>query len=430
MVFEDDTEIVLITERRHQLPLHIFQHMLLNRKSAVCLLLFLPWLLSCSDPVDAGNEKPVDPVLPVLSVLDASTTKGKTPSSLRFYVSIDKPWTKPVSVEYTLVNGTAEAPRDFVAQTGTATIPANQLSTNIEVIIQGDNIDLRQPNLQFTLALSNPNQCSLARNSATCIIRTEDGVFLPTDTSGYRTPQAYPGYTLVWSDEFSGTSLDPNIWTHEIGNGSGGWGNNELEYYTGSTKNSFVSNGNLIIEARKEAIGGFQYSSARLITRAKKEFTFGRIDIRAKLPVGKGIWPALWMLGSNFASAGWPACGEIDIMELIGTFPNRVSGSAHWKPVNGANTHKTQSIALPTGDFSQKFHVFSLIWEKDKLQYLMDDIPYFTFTRDDVGAANYPFNAPFFFIFNVAVGGNWPGPPDDNTPFPQRMFVDYVRVFQ
>ncbi|MBK6947097.1 MAG: family 16 glycosylhydrolase [Haliscomenobacter sp.] len=394
-------------------------------------LLFLGFapLMSCSDS-GGGNGTPTDETLPVLSVLDATTARGKAASSLRFYVSVDKAWPKPVSVEYSLVNGTAISPRDFIAQAGTLTIPANQLSANIEVTIQGDEVDLRQPNLEFTVSLSNPNQCTLAKTSAKGVILTEDGTNLTTDTSGYRTPAAYPGYALVWSDEFSGNGLDLNVWTPEIGNGVGGWGNNELEYYTNTTKNVFLSNGNLIIEARKEAIGGFNYSSARLVTRAKKEFAFGRIDIRAKLPVAKGLWPALWMLGSNHASVGWPACGEIDIMELVGSSPNRVTGSVHWKSVGSVTSPKNNNITLPSGDFSQKFHVFSLIWEKDKMRFYMDDILYFTFVKADLGAANYPFNDPFFFIFNVAVGGNWPGPPDGNTPFPQRMFVDYVRVFQ
>lgn len=395
---------------------------------ALLFLAFSP-IMSCSDSGE-GSGTPTDEVLPVLSVLDATTARGKTASSLRFYVSIDKAWSKPVSVNFTLVNGSAISPRDFAAQTGTVTIPANQLSTNIEVAIQGDEADLRQPNLEFTVSLSNPNQCTLAKTSAKGFILTEDGTNLATDTAGYRTPTSYPGYALVWSDEFSGSSLDLNVWTPEIGNGVGGWGNNELEYYTNSTKNVFLSNGNLIIEARKEAIGGFNYSSARLVTRAKKEFAFGRIDIRAKLPVAKGLWPALWMLGSNHASVGWPACGEIDIMELVGSSPNRVTGSVHWKSVGSVTSPKNNNITLPSGDFSQKFHVFSLIWEKDKLRFYMDDMLYFTFVKADLGAANYPFNDPFFFIFNVAVGGNWPGPPGDNTPFPQRMFVDYVRVFQ
>ena len=167
-----------------------------------------------------------------------------------------------------------------------------------------------------------------------------------------------------------------------------------------------------------------------MTTQGKKEFKFGRIDIRAKLPVGKGIWPALWMLGANINTVGWPVCGEIDIMELVGTNPARVHGTMHWKPVSGASINKGGSYDLSSGNFSDRFRVFSIIWEEDKVRWFVDDVLYFTFTKADVGAANYPFNAPQFLIFIVAVGGNWPGPPDASTFFPQRMYVDYVRVFQ
>jgi beta-glucanase (GH16 family) len=136
------------------------------------------------------------------------------------------------------------------------------------------------------------------------------------------------------------------------------------------------------------------------------------------------------MLGTNITTAGWPACGEIDIMELVGTYPSRVTGTMHWKTVSGNSTNKGANFNLSTGDFSQQFHVFSIVWEKDIIKWYVDDQLYLTNTLADVGAANYPFNAPHFFIFNVAVGGNWPGPPDGTTTWPQRMFVDYVRVFQ
>lgn len=391
----------------------------------------LSLLPSCSATGgDGKQDPPVEEKLPVLTIADATTIMTKTASSLRFYVSMDKVSDKVVSVDYGFSNGTAVSPKDFQGNGGTLSIPAKQLSASIEVILNGDATDLRQPNLEFTVTLANPKNCTLGAASAKGTLITEDGSYLPTDNTGYTTPTTYPGYTLVWQDEFSGSSLDLSTWNQEVGNGNGGWGNNELEYYTSSTKNTFLSNGNLVIEARKESLLGFNYSSGRMTTRAKKQFTFGRIDIRAKLPVGKGIWPALWTLGANIGEVSWPACGEIDIMELIGTYPSRVYGTMHWKPVSGASINKGGSIDLPSGDFSKAFHVFSIIWEKDKISWLLDDNLYLTLTKADVGDANYPFNAPHFFIFNVAVGGNWPGPPDANTKFPQRMFVDYIRVFQ
>lgn len=376
-----------------------------------------------------GSDAP-PPVVPVVTITDASTVRTTATGVMHFTLSLNKTTTVPVSVDYSLTDGTATAPRDYAAASGTITIPAGQTSGQVDVQIKADPTDTRQNNLSFTVQLSNAKACAIGVLSAMGTIVTEDGANITTDNTGYSTPLTYPGYTLAWSDEFGGNALNTNNWTQETGNGQGGWGNNELEYYTTSTKNTFVSNGNLIIEARKEPISGLNYSSGRMTTQNKKSFTFGRIDIRAKLPVSKGMWPALWMLGANVNSVPWPACGEIDIMELIGTYPSRVYGTMHWKPVTGTNTNKGSEYNLQSGNFSQQFHVFSIIWSQDIIKWLVDDQVFFTGTKGDVGAANYPFNAAEFFIFNVAVGGQWPGSPDAGTEFPQRMFVDYVRVFQ
>ena len=221
---------------------------------------------------------------------------------MHFNLSLDKVTTVPVSVNYSLTDGTATAPKDYTAASGTVTIPANQLTSEITVQVKADPTDTRQDNLQFTIQLSNPKACTIGVGSATGTIVTENGTNFTTDNTGFTTPNTYAGKTLVWSDEFSGNSLNTNDWNYETGNGSGGWGNNELEYYTNSTKNVFVSNGNLIIEARKESIGGFNYSSARLTTANKKFFTYGRVDMRAKLPKQKvfglhfGCWEAMLAL--------------------------------------------------------------------------------------------------------------------------------------
>jgi len=385
--------------------------------------------ISCSknsDTTPAPN--PGQTVLPEVSVLNVSQPITANSTTLQFYVNLNKSSTSAVSVDYSLVDGTAISPKDYVSASGTLTIPAGKVQATVDVQVNGDPTNLRRANVQFALQLIKPVQCTLATTTAFATILTEDGTYLPTDNTGYSTPMTYSGYTLVWSDEFSGSTLDLNTWNQEIGNNSG-WGNNELEYYTNSPKNCFLSNGNLIIEARKEAIGGFSYSSTRMTTQNKKTFKFGRIDIRAKLPVSKGMWPALWMLGSNISSVNWPACGEMDIMELIGTYPGRVSATMHWKNSGGAHASKGNNYNLPSGDFSQQYHVFSMIWTKDLIKCYVDDQLYVTVSATDVGAT-YPFNADQFFIFNVAVGGDWPGPPDATTPFPQRMFVDYVRVFQ
>jgi beta-glucanase (GH16 family) len=394
-----------------------FSNQFLACAFSICLFNFV----ACSKGSDKGPE---------LKIVDASVARSTTESVMKFGLILSKPSSGPVSVDYTLSNGTATSPGDYIQAAGTVTIPANQPQGTIDVVIPGNANDVRQDNLQFTITLSNPKACILTVSKATGTIITENGTYLTTDNTGYSTPLTYPGYTLVWSDEFSGNSLDLNSWNQEVGNGSGGWGNNELESYTNSTRNTFVSNGNLIIEARRETLGSYNYSSGRMTTQDKKSFKFGRIDIRAKLPVGQGIWPALWMLGSNITNAGWPKCGEIDIMELIGTTPSTVYGTLHWANSNGAHASKGSSIVLPSGDYSKQFHVFTLTWAEDNLQWYVDDKKFLDISISDLQGAPYPFNLNQFFIFNVAVGGNWPGSPDGNTKFPQRMFVDYVRVFQ
>lgn len=400
---------------------------MLNRIPVILLIIFCG--LQMNSCKKKGDDAP-PPVVPVLKIDPASQARNTTGSIMRFTLSLNRTTTVPVSVHYELNDGTATAPAHYTDASGTITIPANQATAQLEVQIKGDPTNTRENNLEFTVALSQPVGAVLGVTSVTGTILTENGTNFVTDNTGYSTPINQPGYTLVWNDEFDGNALNLNVWNQEIGNGASGWGNNELEYYTNSTKNTFVSNGNLIIEARKENIGGFNYSSGRMTTQGKKTFTFGRIDIRAKLPVGKGIWPALWMLGSNITTVGWPECGEIDIMELVGTNPSRTHGTAHWKTQNGSPINKGGSYNLPSGNFSQQFHVFSIVWEQDIIKWYVDDQLFFTLYKTDVNPANYPFNAPHFFIFNVAVGGNWPGPPDATTQFPQRMIVDYVRVFQ
>ena len=242
--------------------------------------------------------------------------------------------------------------------------------------------------------------------------------------TGYSTPLNYPNYTLTWNDEFNGSSLSSD-WTQEIGNGNWGWGNNELQYYR--AQNTSLENGYLIITAKQENFGGKNYTSSRIKTQGNVFHTYGRIDIRAKLPFGQGLWPALWMLGENFSSTGWPSCGEIDIMEMIGGNgwnDRTVHGTVHWED-NGHAQYGGHN-SLTSGRFADEFHVFSIIWTPSSIKWLRDDIQYHVIDINNLSA----FHNNFFFIFNVAVGGNWPGSPDASTIFPQTMIVDYVRVFQ
>lgn len=247
------------------------------------------------------------------------------------------------------------------------------------------------------------------------------------DNTGYISPESYPGMTLAWRDEFNGTELDPKFWNFEEGNGTEGWGNWELQYYR--KENTKVRNGYLTITAKKESFGGKEYTSSRLTTEGKKDFLYGRIDFRAKLPKGQGIWPAFWALGANIRTTPWPFSGEIDIMEMVGGGTgkdNTVHGTVHYE--DGGHKYIGGSTTLTSGDFYDKFHVFSLVWTETSVKWYVDNVEFYTF--DTTGASKDEFRRSYFLLINLAVGGNWPGAPNASTVFPQKYIVDYVRVFQ
>jgi beta-glucanase (GH16 family) len=376
------------------------------------------------------TEVPDDDNTPVTSSLSAEdvtlTRDSRKTTTFRFVIDVNPVNTNEIKVNYTTKNGTAVSGTDYTAVSGTLTIPAKQYTGYIDVVVSADS--LRQDDQTFTLEFSSPVNATLSDTNATGTIQNT-GTYLPVDDSGYTSASAYEGMTLVWSDEFNPKTLNSDNWTYETG--GGGWGNNELEYYTSSSKNLFLSGGYLIIEARKETSGSYEYTSARIKTQNKKTFNGGRIDIRAKLPKGQGLWPALWMLGNNISETGygWPACGEIDIMELLGSDVRRVYSTVHWGVYGGSHYYIGGNHTLSTGDFSGSFHVFSLDWNDSRMEFLVDDVLYYTATKAEIGT-DYPFDKPFFFVMNVAVGGYWPGNPDSSTIFPQRMIVDYVRVYQ
>jgi beta-glucanase (GH16 family) len=246
--------------------------------------------------------------------------------------------------------------------------------------------------------------------------------------TGYTTPATYPGMTLSWSDEFNGDELNTNDWVFETGTGSGGWGNNELEYYR--EENTSFKSGYMIITAKSEAYRGSNYTSSRIKTQGKKAFKYGRIDIRALLPKGQGIWPAFWFLGTNITSAGWPVCGEIDMMEMIGGNgrESTVYGTLHWNSNGHVCTCDKPGYILPTGTFNDKFHVFTMEWTDTYIKWFVDDVQYNVIDTSPGGLE--AFRKDYFFIMNLAVGGNWPGAPNSLTVFPQYLIVDYIRVFQ
>ncbi len=235
-------------------------------------------------------------------------------------------------------------------------------------------------------------------------------------------------YELIWAEAFDSTGLpDTETWNFETG--GGGWGNNELEYYKADSSNAYVEDGTLVITARKESYGGREYTSARITTKDKFEFQYGKIEARMRLPYGQGIWPAFWMLGENITEAGWPACGEIDIMEMIGGQgrENTVHGTVFWDH-NGSNANYGQPYSLPTGIFADTFHLFTVEWTPQSIRWFVDGKQFNVI--DITSSPLSEFHNEFFVILNLAVGGNWPGSPDATTQFPQHLEVDYIRVYK
>lgn len=247
-------------------------------------------------------------------------------------------------------------------------------------------------------------------------------------------------WKLVWVEEFEGDTLNTDIWKFDIGNGHSrwnpGWGNGELEYYT-EGKNMYLENGMLVIEARKEkvkdAYGEYYYTSTRINTENKFKVKYGKIEARAKFPYGKGLWPAIWLLGSNFRYVGWPMCGEIDIVEFLGHDRYTVYGTIHGP---GYSKDKAKSwkyrLDMDEPDFTEEFHRFGIIWDDKKISFYVDDTVYYTVKKEVILKQGYPwvFDNEFFLIVNLAVGGYWPGYPDNTTKFPARMYVDYIKVWQ
>ncbi len=305
--------------------------------------------------------------------------------------------------EYFTVDSTAVAGQDYVAVSdGKVTFKPGSIYVIIRLQIIPNSA--RISDVSFKIRFRNPENCVLPADEMVITIVNTD----------YE--------TLAWSDEFNSISLNTNIWNFETG--GGGWGNNELQSYTDSEENVHLDSGYLHITALNPSTG--LYTSGRITTMGKKEFKNCRVEIRAKLPEGKGLWPALWMLGANFTSVGWPSCGEIDIMECLGHAPTVSYGAIHWN--SNGHIYFTGSYELTSGKYSTDFHVFSLKWTPSKIEWFVDGYKFFNKNLSEI--KGFPIDKPMFFIFNVAVGGNWPGNPDETTVFPQHMIVDYIRVYQ
>ncbi|MEO1030054.1 glycoside hydrolase family 16 protein [Winogradskyella sp.] len=253
--------------------------------------------------------------------------------------------------------------------------------------------------------------------------------------------------TITMQDEFDVDGApDPTVWGYEIGDGTAqgipGWGNNELQYYTDRPENVVVENGMLKITAIQEDFEGSSYTSARILTQGLFEQQYGRFEARIKLPWGKGLWPAFWLLGNDCAENPWPNCGEIDIMEYLGDDPTVVFGSVHGPGYNGGDS-VSKEYRLPDARFDDEFHVFGVEWSPNRINYYVDDVLYQSITPETIAdeaaesiddslldnAGEWVFNRPFYIIINIAVGGNLPGSPNADTVFPQTMYVDYVRAY-
>lgn len=251
------------------------------------------------------------------------------------------------------------------------------------------------------------------------------------DTTGVGPDTGGGAWTLVWKDEFDYEGPpSPDKWSYDVG--GSGWGNNELQYYTENrAENARVAQGMLTIEARKEAYSGKKYTSARILTTAKGDWLYGRVEVRAKLPEGRGTWPAIWMLPTDWVYGGWPNSGEIDIMEHVGYDPGVIHGSTHsLKYYFKIGTQKTSTVKIPTA--MTDFHTYAIEWYPDRIDFFVDSLKYFTSFNDSTGWEAWPFNRRFHLILNIAVGGDWGGAKGvDDGMFakPVEMVVDYVRVY-
>ena len=382
-------------------------------------------LLSCFAFAACNKDEPVGAVPSISFPIDVSHLENEENAIFEFPLVLNVSTNRDVTVTYEVKSITAIAGEDFIATSGTLIFPQGTASGTIAVEIIID--DFIEKDEQFRVVLTGSSNGVIAGGLQEAIgtIRNDDTVIQVT-SEGYEASDSYPGRKLVWSDEFETNQINPQHWTYDLG--ASGWGNQELQNYTSSAENSYVADGNLMIVAKEN---GSQYTSARLKSIDLQEFQYGRIDVRAVLPFGQGIWPAIWMLGANFPNSGWPACGEIDIMELIGSSPSNVHGTVHFGNSYAQHQHTGGSRYLGGGQtFADEFHVFSVDWNESGITWLVDDQPFYSVDSNVTGNQNYPFDNPFFFILNVAVGGQWPGYPNATTSFPQYMAVDYVRVYQ
>ncbi len=373
----------------------------------------------------------------------------------RLYIHSDDPFNPYLLDDYELfpypfkIQGGLQLDNPEIAAADDMALPGQGPFEHILEAAHGSGTELMAPTLQgFRHTFPMAQDWSQREQFAFWYYGTDSGKPITVQLQDNRAPDPGPtGWTLVWSDEFDGLTGEsplPGKWTHEIGSGfdqaNNGWGNGELEYYTAAPENSATDGtGSLVITA--QAIdpattelecwyGACEYTSARLVSAQKFEMAYGRVEARLKLPYGQGLWPAFWMLGSDIGEVGWPTCGEIDIMEHIGSIPDTTYGTIHGPGYSGGSGIGG-SYTLDEGGFADDYHIFAIEWEPGVIRWYVDGTLFLTLTDQDIPAdSEWVFDHPFFLILNVAVGGTWPGYPDETTVFPQTMMVDYIRVYQ
>lgn len=387
---------------------------------------------------DVNNNSPNsnDNSAVTLTANDITISEGDASKNVVVDFILSKTTSQDVTFTIQTKDGTTTAGVDYEAVNKPITIKAGEISISQPIQILGDTD--RESDEQFSIIISNIQGATHNEKEILITLTNDDNVSVNpvTGTSdvsipatGYTTPTTYSNMNLTWSDEFNGSEINSSNWKFEIGTGDNGWGNQELQYYR--QENAYIKDGNLVIEAKSENFRGRDYTSSRMISEDKFDFKYGRVDIRAALPSGQGIWPALWMLGANFRTVGWPSCGEIDIMEFVGKKPREILGTIHWSNPQGNHVCTCdQGIYNSNEDniFTKKYHVYSIIWDKNQIRWYIDDKQYQVVNTTNSDMTEFHNN--FFFILNIAVGGTLPGNPDGTSTYPQFMIVDYIRVFQ
>jgi len=346
-------------------------------------------------------------------------------------IGVIAPGSAPTVAITSPFNGAALTP-DFVIDATAAT--SSGTITNVR-FFDGASVLGNDTAAPYSLSVTG---ATLGAHALTAIAQASTGSSATSAVVNVTVSSPAPGgsWQLVWSDEFNGTGVDTGNWTFEVGNGSGGWGNNERQYYTSRTNNASVSGGVLRIIARQENFGGFPYTSARMKSQGKFSKKYGRIEFRTKLPPGVGCWPANWMMPETSAYGGWAASGEIDVMESRGSDLTKVEGTIHYGGSWPNNVYSGTSYTLPGGGLTTNFHTYMIEWTTNSLKWFVDGVLYQTQTNWYSTGFPYPapFDQPFYLIMNLAIGGNYLGNPSDaainaGTPFPVEMQVDYVRVY-